>query len=94
MRTLIVGALLAGLCGCSSPAKIEYREVLVPQPVLPELPAELATPNEAPFPQFVAPSHPDAVAAITANQSLILKQWLISLNAQIMGFRALFEKPP
>lgn len=80
--------------GCSVQPEVEYRDVMVPTPALPELPQELLTPQVVALPVFVAAGHPDAVAGLTAGQSLVFKQWLASLKAQIVGFRALFDVEP
>lgn len=80
--------------GCTMQPKVEYRDVMVPTPALPELPQELLTPQVVALPVFVAAGHPDAVAGLTAGQSLVFKQWLASLKAQIVGFRALFDVEP
>lgn len=93
-----------GLYGCSSidaQPDVKVIEVFKPVPTLPELPPELANPPVAQAPTFVAPDDPKAVAALTPDQTLIFKRWMVTFKAQLAGFRALFagadkdpEPPP
>lgn len=91
--------LLAGIAvyslfisGCTmQPAEIEYRDVMAPTPTLPELPQQLHTPEVVALPVFVNAGHPDAVAGITLEQTVVFKHWVNSLKAQLAGFRALFN---
>lgn len=88
-----LGVLLASVLAsaCTPAPVIEYRDVMVPQATLPELPPNLAQPITAPAPTFVAPENPQAVAALTQDQTLIFKRFIMALNAQLEGFKALFH---
>ncbi len=92
---VIVGIML--VMGCSNTPQVEYREVLVPTPTLPELPEALKTTVLVRVPTFVEPDNPKAVAALTLEQTLIFKHWMVQFKAQLVGFRALFnlqDEPP
>jgi len=90
---VLVGLLCLHGCATIEPQpKVEVIEVFKPRPTLPELPPELANPVVAAMPTFVAPDDPKAVAALTQDQTLIFKRWMMSLKAQLIGFRALFAQ--
>ncbi len=89
---IIVGIML--VAGCSTAPRVEYRELLVPTPTLPELPEALRETVLVQAPRFVEPEHPKAVAALTLEQTLIFKNWMVHFKAQLVGFRALFEVKP
>lgn len=94
MKFLIVFLLM--LTGCATQTKVEYRDVMVPTPAKIDVPAELAEPSTLPAPQFVAPDHPQAVAAMTEEQTQVFKRWALFMRAQLDGFRVLLglDKPP
>lgn len=91
--SVMVLVWLLAACAGPEPQVVIRREIVrveVPVPVRPEIPPELAGGLVMQRPEFVAPQHPQASSALTAEGEVALKLLLLELKTRDEQWRQVY----